>query len=215
MVIPAHGPGPYLAEAVASALAEEPAEVLVVEDGTAGVVEEHLGGARLLRLPHVRRSRARNAGVEAARTPFVAFLDEDDRCLSGRLELQRACLDATPSAVMCFGRVRVIRTNGSADASQTHALQEGYRRLAARGPDFAAVAEFGGPLYTSATMIRRDAFLARDGFDPAFDAYEDLDLYLRLARERALVPCTDQAVSDTASIRATRSRTRCTEGRSV
>ena len=39
MVIPAHGPGPFLAEAVASALAEEPAEVLVVEDGTEGVDE--------------------------------------------------------------------------------------------------------------------------------------------------------------------------------
>src|SRR4051794_33769558 len=98
IVIPAHGPGPYLGEAVASALAEEPAEVLVVEDGTDGVDEAALGGARLLRLAHVRRARARNAGVEAAVTPYVAFLDEDDRCLCGRLEVQRAALEASPSA---------------------------------------------------------------------------------------------------------------------
>jgi glycosyltransferase involved in cell wall biosynthesis len=196
VVIPAHGPGPYLEEAVASALAEEPAEVLVVEDGTEGVDEKTLGGARLLRLPHVRRSRARNLGVEAAATPFVAFLDEDDRCLPGRLERQRACLEVTPAAVMCFGRVRVIRADGSEDVEETGERRDGYRRLAARGPDFAAVAELGGPLYTSATMIRREEFLARDGFDSAFDAYEDLDLYLRLAREGTLIPCAGDAVSD-------------------
>jgi glycosyltransferase involved in cell wall biosynthesis len=196
VVIPAHGPGPYLAEAVASAIAEEPAEVLVVEDGTDGVDDQTLGGAKLLRVPHVRRSRARNLGVEAASTPFVAFLDEDDRCLPGRLERQRACLDAVPAAVMCFGRVRVIRADGSEDAAETSQRHDGYRRLAARGPDFTAVAELGGPLYTSATMVRRDEFLARDGFDSAFDAYEDLDLYLRLAHEDALIPCSDAAVSD-------------------
>jgi glycosyltransferase involved in cell wall biosynthesis len=196
VVIPAHGPGPYLAEAVASAIAEEPAEVLVVEDGTEGVDEKTLAGARLLRLSHVRRSRARNLGVEAAATTFVAFHDEDDRCLPGRLERQRACLEAAPAAVMCFGRVRVIRADGSEDAAETVERHDGYRLLAGRGPDFTAVAELGGPLYTSATMVRREEFLARNGFDPAFDAYEDLDLYLRLAREDALIPCSDDAVSD-------------------
>jgi glycosyltransferase involved in cell wall biosynthesis len=196
VVIPAHGPGPYLAEAVASALAEEPADVLVVEDGTEGVDEASLGGARLLRLPHVRRSRARNAGVEAAATPYVAFLDEDDRCLPGRLALQRAALEREGAAVMTFGRVHVIRADGATDAQLTSELAARFDQLVRRGPDFAAVAELGGPLYTSATMVRRAGFLESGGFDAAFDAYEDLDLYLRLARERLLVPTGGDAVSD-------------------
>lgn len=196
IVIPAHGPGPYLERAIGSALAEEPAEVLVVEDGTDGVEASALRGARLLRLPHVRRSRARNAGVEAASTPFVAFLDEDDLCLPGRLVAQRAALEAAPAAVMTFGRVRVIGDDGRVDDHETRTLAQRFDRLVTRGPDFAAVAELGGPLYTSATMVRRDAFLACGGFDAAFDAYEDLDLYLRLARERQLVPSTGNAVSD-------------------
>jgi GT2 family glycosyltransferase len=37
-------------------------------------------------------------------------------------------------------------------------------------------------------MVRRNAFLATGGFDPAFDAHEDLDLYLRLARDGGLIP---------------------------
>lgn len=178
-----------------SALGEQPAEVIVVEDGTEGVDDATLAGARLLRLPHVRRSRARNAGVEAASTPYVAFLDEDDLCLPGRLDRQRACLDERPQAVMAFGRVRVIGEDGVVDDALTRELTQGFTRLAARGPDFAAVAELGGPLYTSATIVRRDAFLACGGFDAAFDAYEDLDLYLRLARDGLLVPCGGDAVS--------------------
>src|SRR5437879_665828 len=105
VVIPTHGPGRFLAEAIESALSEGPNEVIVVEDGTEGVDEGLLGGARLVRLPHVRRSRARNTGVLEARTPFIAFLDEDDRCLAGRLALQRSTLEENPTATMCFGAV--------------------------------------------------------------------------------------------------------------
>ena len=38
-------------------------------------------------------------------------------------------------------------------------------------------------------MVRREAFLDAGGYDPRFDAYEDLDLYLRLSQRGGLVPC--------------------------
>lgn len=180
---------------MASALAEEPAEVLVVEDGTAGVDEARLGGARLLRLPHVRRSRARNAGVEASTTTFVAFLDEDDLCLPGRLERQRECLLAAPAATMSYARVIVIDGTGAPIPSWNDLLAKRFDKLVRRGTTFEAVVALGGPLYTSATMVRRDDFLATGGFDQAFDAHEDLDLYLRLARNGKLVPCLGPAVT--------------------
>jgi glycosyltransferase involved in cell wall biosynthesis len=192
-VIPAHGPGPFLAEAVASALAEEPAEVLVVEDGTEGVDEAALGGARLLRLPHVRRSRARNAGVEAAGTPFVAFLDEDDLCLPGRLALQRDVLAA--GGELCFGRVRVEAEDGTPDAEWNALLDARFARIVREGASFETILAVPAPIYTSATMVRRDAFLEAGGFDPAFDANEDLDLYLRLSQRRPLRPCPGEPVS--------------------
>ncbi len=195
VVIPAHGPGPYLAEAVASALAEEAAEVIVVEDGTQGVEESGLGGARLLRLPHVRRSRARNTGVEEAKTRYVAFLDEDDLCLPGRLERQRQALAAAPGATLCYGRVRMIAADGATLAAETASLRPRFDRLVAGGSTYETVLELGGPLYTSATMVRRDPFLTAGGFDPAFDAYEDLDLYLRLSRDNGLVPCLGEPVT--------------------
>jgi glycosyltransferase involved in cell wall biosynthesis len=168
--------------------------VLVVEDGTEGV-DGDAPGVRLLRLPHVGRSRARNAGVEAAQTPFVAFLDEDDVCLPGRLERQRAALEGTPRATMTYGPVIVVDAERRplAHWNDTNALR--LEALVARGTSFDAVAEIGGPLYLSATMIRRDGFLAAGGFDAAFDAHEDLDLYLRLARDNRLVPCPGAPVT--------------------
>lgn len=200
VVITTHGPGPFLAEAVASAVAEEPAEVLVVEDGTDGVDEAALQGARLLRLPHVRRSRARNAGVEEATTEFVAFLDDDDLCLPSRLERQRQALVGAPDAALCYGEVAFVDEHGDERTSfeDEHGqplpswgptLARRFDELVARGATFATVAELGGPLYTSATMVRRDIFLSAGGYDPAFDAHEDLDLYLRLAQFSRLVPC--------------------------
>jgi GT2 family glycosyltransferase len=150
---------------------------------------------RLLRLSHVRRSRARNSGVEAAKTPYVAFLDEDDLSLPGRLERQRAALEAAPAAVMTYARVTVVDGELRPLAWWNDILPGRFDTLVARGSSFDAVAELGGPLYLSATMVRRDAFLAAGGFDPDFDAHEDLDLYLRLARNGALVPTPGEAVT--------------------
>ena len=193
MVIPAHGPGPFLGDAVASALAENPAEVIVVEDGTEGVDESVLGGARLLRLPHVRRSRARNAGVAASPTPFVAFLDEDDLCLAGRLERQHDVLAS--GGELCFGRVRVVTDDGTPDAEWNELLDTRFAQISRRGANFEAILAVPAPIYTSAVMVRRDAFLDAGGFDPAFDANEDLDLYLRLSRRARLLPCRGEPVS--------------------
>jgi glycosyltransferase involved in cell wall biosynthesis len=166
--------------------------VIVVEDGTEAV---DAAGVRLLRLPHVRRSRARNAGVEAAATTYVAFLDEDDLCLPGRLERQRASLEAAPGAALSYGRVLVVDAELEPIADWNDVNAGRFDSLVARGSSYDAIAELGGPLYLSATMVRRDAFLAADGFDPSFDAHEDLDLYLRLARGGGLVPCPSDPVT--------------------
>src|SRR5262249_45817573 len=121
----------------------------------------------------VGRSRARNAGVEAAATPFVAFLDEDDVCLPGGPARLRDALDGAPRATMTYGRVVVVDAERRPIDEWNANLAPRFDELVARGSSFEAIAEIGGPLYLSATMVRRDAFLAAGGFDPAFDAHED------------------------------------------
>jgi glycosyltransferase involved in cell wall biosynthesis len=186
VVVPTLGASPYLHEAVESALAEKPAEVVVVANGGA---EVDLEGVRILRRDEPGRSAARNLGVEAARTPLVAFLDDDDLALPGRLERQRAALDDAWWAPLVFGRVRVVDGDGRPREDWNRLLDRRFAGLARAGAaSFEDVLAVQAPIYTSATMVRRDAFLAVGGFDPAFEAYEDLDLYLRLARVGDLLP---------------------------
>jgi glycosyltransferase involved in cell wall biosynthesis len=187
VVVPVRAPAPYLAEALASVTADPgAAEVIVVEDGP-GAVGDEPPGTRVVRTPPVGRSRARNLGVEEARTPLVAFLDADDLSLAGRLERQQAALEAAPEAALCFGAVRAVGADSSELFGASASEARRFAALLARGPRYESLL-VDCPIYTSATMVRRDAFLAAGGYDPGLDAYEDLDLYLRVARTGRLLP---------------------------
>jgi GT2 family glycosyltransferase len=195
VVIPVHGPAPYLADALASVRSDAPASVILVENGTRELDPSAYDGVRVLHLDAADRSSARNAGVDAATTPYVAFLDEDDVRIAGGLERQRAALAAEPASVMTYGRVIVGDDTLEPIADWNDVLAPRFDELVARSTTFDAGGELGGPLYLSATMVRRDAFLAEGGFDRAFDAHEDLDFYLRLARHGKLVPTLGEPVT--------------------
>ena len=184
VVVPVRAPAPYLAEALASVIGDPLVEeVILVEDGPGAIAEEP-AGVRVVRTVPVGRSRARNLGVEEARTPLVAFLDADDVSPPGRFERQQAAL---ADGALCFGRVRAIDAESRELAAATEDERRRFEALLARGPSYESLL-VDCPIYTSATMVRRDAFLAAGGYDAGLDAYEDLDLYLRLARTARLLP---------------------------
>lgn len=86
LVMPAWNPNPaWLLQAVESALTQRGCaiELVVVDDGSDTPVEGLLADIaddrlRLLRIPHGRVSRARNAAIEVARGDFLRFIDCDD-----------------------------------------------------------------------------------------------------------------------------------------
>ena len=90
LVMPAWNPNPvWLRQAVASALGQEGCEIelILVDDGSDPSVEDLLDGLEdermhLLRVPHGRVSRARNAGIGAARGDYFRFIDCDDVILA-------------------------------------------------------------------------------------------------------------------------------------
>lgn len=102
----------YLAEAVASVLAQEGVslELIVVDDGstdrTAGILDDLARQDPRLRVIHRANQgclSARNAACEQARGRYLMLMDADDRIRAGKLAKQAAFLDRHPdySAIYC------------------------------------------------------------------------------------------------------------------
>jgi len=106
VVIPTRNRARLVCEAIESALSQRPGEVeiIVVDDAstddTAKVITETFGTRiRMLRTPERRGAgAARNAGLRLARGELVAFLDDDDLWLPGKLDAELKALERFPDA---------------------------------------------------------------------------------------------------------------------
>lgn len=113
VIIPTLG-GSRLPRAVLSARRQThpPAEIIVVGDGVSALavppeLHEHI---TFLSVPRGGVSAARNAGVRAARSPWVAFLDDDDEWHPRKMERQLAQRSVDPWVVLLTAAVVVRRS---------------------------------------------------------------------------------------------------------
>jgi glycosyltransferase involved in cell wall biosynthesis len=111
VVMPARNAGRYIGDAIASVLGQEgaSARLVVVDDGsdddTASIAGAFGTRVTVLRQEPLGPALARNAGVRALDTAFVAFLDSDDLWPAGSLAARLAALAADETADMCFGQM--------------------------------------------------------------------------------------------------------------
>jgi glycosyltransferase involved in cell wall biosynthesis len=185
IVIPTRDRGPLLLESVSSALSSSASvEVIVADDGSTdgsvdAVMEMH-PEIDIVRGPFGNAARARNAGAVRASGDVLAFLDSDDVMLPAKTETLPELLRGDAGLVLVHGMTEVIDAQGSIDGPLTEIHRRGFARGARVGLDYAGLARFC-MMFTSATVIRRASFEAVGGYDESLDAYEDLDLYLRLS----------------------------------
>ena len=112
VIIPAFNAERYLAEAIASVLAQTArvSEVIVVDDGstdrTASIAEESGPPVSCHRRPHGGIAAARTFGIGRARGNWLAFLDADDLWTREKLELQLAAAGHDGALEIIFGGVR-------------------------------------------------------------------------------------------------------------
>ena len=181
VVIPARNAAETLAEAIESLQAQTLTgwEAVVVEDGSTDETAELARAlartdSRIVVVDGAGRgvSAARNAGIERARYPLLAFLDADDLIRPTLYEHATARLerDAALAGVHC-----------------------GWARLAPGGEIVDAVpAKIEGDLFTEfarhclfpihACVVRTDLVRSAGAFDERLTTCEDWDLWLRVTR---------------------------------
>ncbi len=181
VVIPAYRAAAFIGETLRSVREQSfrDFEIIVVNDGSPDTAElKHVlrefegENLRYLEQSNGGPSRARNAGIQAARGKYVAFLDGDDiwepEYLSRQLaEMEAQGLDLVYCDASFFGsRLPLERSVMEKNPSQSPVTLLRLIRQEA-------------VVITSCVVAERERLLALGGFDPAVRGPEDFDLWLR------------------------------------
>lgn len=177
IVITAYEAAETIAAAVDSALAQtRPAEeVIVVDDGSeddlAGALAPYAGKIEVVRKANGGGASARNAGVAAARSEFMAILDADDAFAPGRLEAIAALARQRPELDLIATDARFVVDGEAKDSFLEHnPFPQGDQRQAI----FESCFPSGWP------AVRITALQAAGGFDEQMRIAYDWDCWLRM-----------------------------------
>jgi GT2 family glycosyltransferase len=129
------------------------------QDGSAQAVRRNFPGVQVVALPRNLGAVARNVGVRAARSPYVAFSDDDSWWAAGALERAAALLDGHPRLGLVAART-LVGPEEQVDPVTT--LMADSPLPPAAGAPGPSVLGF----LACAVVLRRDAFLQAGGFSP-------------------------------------------------
>lgn len=174
VVIPCYRHAHFLAGAIESALHQSvpPDEIIVVDDGSDDDPESvtaRYPDVRLLSQPNRGLSAARNAGLHAAASDKIVFLDADDRLTPGAVRAGLDCFRKNPEAAFVYGAFAEVR--GASESSA-------FCRVGSH-TDMIRCNWIGCP---AAVMYDRAKLIEQGGFDESLAMCEDWDAYLRLSR---------------------------------
>lgn len=184
VVLPVFNGAKTLRQALASVGAQTVPgwRIVVVDDGStdgsaaiaeaAATVDDRI---HLLRRPHRGVSSARNAGIDAAATPWLLFLDADDWIAPQALELLLETADEHPEADCVYAEEwTIIPATGEP-------FDRVYTPDPSAGSMFNALS-LGGFFPLHSAIVRTETVRAAGGFETELTTAEDWDLWLRVAR---------------------------------
>lgn len=197
VIIPTYNNGPFIREAIASALAQSvlPDEIIVVDDGSTDGTEDVVrpfvsNNFRYFRQRNQGVSAARNFGLDRANARYIAFLDADDLWRPTMLETQLRLMESVPSLVCCFGNfVRFLHDSRDVLPDQFQYFPElattpykeapnGAGRIVV-GNAFATLVQWGDFPAFMLTMLFRAESIAGLRFDPRLIRCQDANFVLR------------------------------------
>jgi glycosyltransferase involved in cell wall biosynthesis len=182
VIVPVHGWAPYLAEALDSVLAEQPDEVVVVDDASPEPLALDAAVTLVRREARGGPAAARQTGLEALPAcDAIALCDADDAWRPGFLA---AALGALRDADVAVGGAEVVGPDGRPTGERWTAIPAGR-----------FVPGFGqNAIATPAVVLRREALAGAGGFASALSHAEDWDLWLRLRAAGARFASVPSAV---------------------
>lgn len=170
VVIPCYDDGATLPETLASVAAQEPCEVVVVDDGSRDPdTLELLAGldVAVVRQANAGPAAARMTGVQATSARYVMPLDADDLLARDALRLLADALDANADAAAAWGDSEVFGPGWTRPAPV---------RVRTIDP---WLVTYLNP-YRIGSLMRRDPLLEAGGWQLR-EGYEDWDLWMALA----------------------------------
>jgi glycosyltransferase involved in cell wall biosynthesis len=183
VVIPCYNSARYLAETIESVLAQTHprVEIILIDDGSTDATAKIAQGYPVNYIFQTNGgiSAARNNGFLHSQGKYVLFLDHDDRLLPRGIEAGVKLLEAHPDCAIAVGEHKFIGPDGT-EIGYSHKHSGGhdhYRRLLAH--NF---------IETPCSVLHRRSSLEATGiFDENVMGAEDYELYLRIARQSALI----------------------------
>jgi glycosyltransferase involved in cell wall biosynthesis len=184
VVMPSYQKARFIGQAIESVLAQTyPAiELIVVDsstDDTPQVLERFGERIRVLRAEPRGISAARNAGIQAAKGKYIAFLDADDTWDPSKLEKQVALLERNSSVGLVCADVAFFDEQG---VRPGRAFAGARPRAGMVLPDVFTDSFLG----TLTVVARRECFDDVGMFDETITAAEDHDMWLRISRKWAV-----------------------------
>jgi glycosyltransferase involved in cell wall biosynthesis len=179
VIIPAYNQGHYLGEAIQSVIDQTypDFELVVVDDGSTDKTAQVACSFSDPRIRYIHQenrglSAARNTGILRSSGEYLTFLDSDDLFVADKLETLLNAMQRDPELGFVAGQAVLIDEN---------ALPLG-KVFDTPLPENPAHLLLWNPLHVCSVMMRRDWQKKVGLFDESLHAYEDWDMWLRLAR---------------------------------
>ena len=179
VIIPAFNQGHYLGEAIQSVLDQTypDFELIVVDDGSTDKTAQVACSFSDPRVHYIHQenrglSAARNTGILRSSGEYLTFLDSDDRFLADKLETLVNAMQQNPVLGFVAGQAVLIDENGLP-------LGKVFNTPLPKNPVHLLL---WNPLHVCSVLLRREWQEKVGLFDESLQAYEDWDMWLRLAR---------------------------------
>jgi GT2 family glycosyltransferase len=193
LVIPTYNRGDLVEMTVASALAQEQAfaEIIVVDDAstddTLARLEPFEGQIRLIRASKGGVQRARNIGVDACSSPYVALCDSDDLLHPGFTRFVSAATEMQPEVDVWYSNFTPFSgENSLADklaSAPAHFLEGAVHgdHYCTGIPDLVERLLEYQPFFPTGSVVKKQFYQTIGGYDPRFNGVgsEDFEFLLR------------------------------------